>query len=453
MRSGCLVLLLAMLAACTPRPDAPPAPVAPGEAATVIRDVTVVDVANGQLLPHRVVVISGASISSVQELRAFQPAPGARVIDGAGRYLIPGLWDMHSHSLWSEEAMQSFLPLYVSQGVTGIRDMGGRLDLLARYREQMANGHPNWPRIVAAGQVLDGPEPVQKEISVAVADVAAAVAAVDAQAAAGADFIKVYTLLGREPYFAVIAEAKRLGLPVAGHVPAAISVAEAAEAGQRSIEHLRDELGPLCRPTDPAACERLIAVFHRHHTWQVPTLVVLRNKASFADPALATDPRLRTLPPSLQAEWLAEREGKLRRGPDYLASKQAWYADELWAARELVRAQVPILAGSDAGVAFSYPGFSLHEELALLVTAGMTPLQALRAATLAPAEYLDARDTRGSIEAGQDADLVLLRANPLADIAATREIDGVLLRGRWLDRSALDALFAEAAPGVAKPAE
>ena len=412
------------------------------QAAVVIREVTVIDVVSGALRPHTTVTVVGSRIAGVAPAGATDVLRGARVIDGSGRFLIPGLWDMHSHSLWSPEAMRTFLPVYVAHGVTGIRDMGGRLPVLAAFREALQREAPPWPRVIAAGEVLDGPEPVQADISIAVTDAASAAAAVDAQARAGVDFIKVYTLLSREAYFAVLAAARRVGLPVAGHVPAAITPEEAALAGQRSIEHLRDEIEPFCTPGAVDACARLATLFRTEHVWQVPTLTTLRSKAFFDDPALATDSRLRYVPSGLRDEWLAERQAKIRRGGDYLASKRARYADEAWLTGFLARAGVPLLAGSDAGVAFCYPGFSLHDELARLVEVGLTPLDALRTATLAPAEYLAARDSMGTIEVGRVADLVLLRSDPLVNIGATREIDVVVLRGRVLDRRELDGLLA-----------
>ncbi len=421
------------------------------QAPVVIRDVTVVDVVSGKLRPHSHVIFVGSRITEVGPVAGTTVPPGARVIEGAGRFLIPGLWDMHSHSLWSPEAMRSFLPLYVAQGVTGIRDMGGRLDLLSDYRAAMRQGDVAWPRVVAAGMVLDGPDPVQADISIAVSDAPSAIAAVDSLKLAGADFIKVYTLMGREAYFAAVEHARRVGLRVAGHLPAAITPEEAALAGQASIEHLRDELAPLlCTPLKTDDCVRLAALFRERQTWQVPTLVVLRNKAHFDDPSHATDPRLRYLPPGLRTEWLAERNGKLGRGSDYLERKRAWHSDEVWLAKTFVGENVPMLAGSDAGVAFSYPGFSLHDELALLVEIGMTPLEALRAATLSPADFLGERASMGTIEAGQAADLVLLRENPLANIGATRKIETVVLRGRVLDRQDLDKLLDSVASDVNK---
>lgn len=436
------VLFAAAAVSLTACGGLPQAPTKASAEQVVIRDVTVVDVRSGALLPQRTVMVVGSRIAEVGPAVGTAVPKDARVIEGAGLFLIPGLWDMHSHSLWSMEAVRSFLPVYVAQGVTGIRDMGGRLDVLADYRAAMKQGHVPWPRVIAAGQVLDGPEPVQAEISIAVTDARSAIAAVDSLKVAGADFVKVYTLLGREAYFAAVDEARRVGLPVSGHLPAAITAEEAVLAGQTSIEHLRDELEPLlCSPLKPDDCVRLAALMREHHTWQVPTLVALRNKANFDDPALDSDPRRRFLPAALRAEWSAERNAKLERGGDYLARKRAWYADEIWVARTLVREKVPMLAGSDAGVAFSYPGFGLHDELALLVEIGMTPLEALRAATWSPAVFLGERASMGAIEVGRTADMVLLRENPLADIRATRAIEAVVLRGRVFDRQDLRDLL------------
>jgi imidazolonepropionase-like amidohydrolase len=435
------------LAACAGRSQ-PPLPEARSHIA--IQDVTVVDVVTGQLRPHTTVVLAGTRIVAVGPTDSTPAPPGSDLIDGRGRYLIPGLWDMHTHSLWSEEALSTFLPLYVAEGVTGIRDMGGRLDILAAARDSLRRGHAPFPRLIAAGMILDGPEPVNADISIGVADAACARAAVDSLGRAGVDFIKVYTLLPREAYFAALAEARRLGLPVAGHVPASVTPEAAARAGQRSIEHLREEIEPFCSPKAPEACAQLAAVFRLERTWQVPTLGVLRMKGFIDDSAITTDPRLAYVPTGLRREWLAERKAKIGRGASYLAGKRQRYADELWLTELLSREGVGLLAGTDAGVAFSYPGFSLHDELALLVEAGLSPLAALRSATLAPAMFLGARDSMGAVAAGQVADLVLLTADPLADIRATREIDAVVLRGRVLARRDLDELLASTQTRVAQ---
>jgi imidazolonepropionase-like amidohydrolase len=434
-----LAALLA-LASCAPRPPTP----SPTTADVVIEDVTLVDVREGRTREHLDVGLAGPRIAYVRRAGGAAVPAGARRVSGRGLFLIPGLWDMHSHSLWSADAVRTFLPAYVANGVTGIRDMGGTLEMMHAARDSIRGGSA-YPRIYAAGAIVDGPEPVDPSISLAVGDSAGGRLAVDSLARAGADFVKVYSLLPRGAYFAVMDEARRLGIPVAGHVPVEVTPDEAARAGQRSIEHLRDELEPFCTPREPAPCAPLFEVFRRNGTWQVPTLVVLRMKALFGDTAYVTDPRLAYVPASLRASWLRERLGKIARGPDYAAGKRVRFADEMWLTGRLARERVPLMAGTDAGVAFSYPGFSLHDELALLVDAGLSNVEALRAATLAPAELMGAAGTLGTVEAGRAADLVLLRANPLRDIRATRQVETVVLRGRVIPRAGLDSLLAAVA--------
>jgi hypothetical protein len=408
----------------------------------VIRDVSVVDVLTGQLLPHTdVAVREGRIISLDTHLPEERPRDGVRIVNGSGKFLIPGLWDMHAHTLWAREAVTTFLPLFVSQGVTGVRDMGGSLEFLHDARDSIARG-AWYPTLVAPGPILDGPEPVQASISVAVGDSSRAVQVVDSLAAGGADFIKVYTLIPRQAYLAVLAAAARRHLIVAGHVPAEISPIEAARLGQRSMEHLRDELEPYCTRQTADTCTPMLAVFKEHQVWQVPTLYILRMKSSLDDSSLAHDPRLEYIVPVIREEWLSTRASRARRSAAYFQGKRERVPGEIWLTGLIFRDQGHILAGTDAGDSFSYPGFSLHDELGLLVTAGLSPLDALRAATIEPARFLGAEDTLGSISPGARADLVLLRENPLADISATRTIEAVILRGRLLDRTSLDSLMA-----------
>lgn len=396
----------------------------------LIDDVTVVDVASGALLAHRRVLIDGESITAVLERHG--PPPRARVrLDGRGRFLLPGLWDMHVHALWSGEARRHFLPAFVRMGVVGIRDMGGDFGVLAEARADLAGGAP-LPRIVAAGQVLDGPEPIQAEISVGAQDAEAARQRVRELKDKGADFIKVYTLLPRDAYFAAVEEARSLGLPVAGHVPADVGVVEAAAAGQRSIEHLRDEIEPFCTLAASAECLEILRKLRQYDAWQVPTLVALHAKATLDDPARRADPRLASLPASLAEEWRGAIASKARRPAGYFEDKRRRFDGELALVLAIAREGVGLLAGSDAGVAFAYPGDGLHEELALMVRAGLSPREALATATLGPARFLGRADRAGSVQAGHDADLLLLSADPLRDIAATRRIEAVVLRGKLL---------------------
>lgn len=414
------------------------------DASLVVVHANVVDVRAGTVLPDRTIVVAGGRIRAVAPSSTVAPPRGARVLDASGAWVIPGLWDMHVHALWDPTVRDVFLARFLIQGVTGIRDMGGVTPLALETRDDVAAGRRLGPRIVAAGPIVDGPNPVQAGISVAVDSPERARAVVDSLADLGVDFIKVYTLLPRDAYYALMAEAAARGLPAAGHVPAAVTPAEAANAGQRSVEHMRDEIAPFCRPADPDACAPAFEAFRRNHTWQVPTLVELRAKATMDDTAFVADPMLAAMPATVRADWLGGRAAKMRRPASYWTEKRAYWADELWLAGRIASAGIPILAGTDAGASFSYPGRSLHEELELLVRAGLAPLDALRAATLEPARYLEAADSLGTVEAGRVADLVLLDANPIDAIGNTRRIRAVVRGGTVLDRAALDSLDAAA---------
>lgn len=435
--------LAALTAGCaTAVPDAasiPDASVASrGAGVTVISHVTVVDVMSGTLLPDRTIAIRGDTIVSVHDA-SREGLAGARVIDGSGLYAIPGLWDMHVHVLWADSMPEALLPGFVARGVTGVRDMGGTAEgLLAAPALERAG--IAMPRVVASGPVLDGPEPVDPSISFAVADSADAVAAVDSLHALGADFVKVYTLLPPDAFFAAAARARELGLPLAGHLPGDVSLADAAAAGMRSIEHLREEIEVFCHRAEPAACADEIATLRAHDVWQTPTLVVIDAKTRMREPSFAAPAAAEALPPVVREMWQSLRASRLDRDDDYWAGRQDRWRDMLWLTGFLHRSGVPILAGTDTPVLFTYPGESLHRELELLVEAGLAPVDALRAATVEPARWLERSDRFGAIEPGRAADIVLLEADPLTDIRATRLIAGVLLRGRWLDRAALDAL-------------
>jgi imidazolonepropionase-like amidohydrolase len=277
----------------------------------------------------------------------------------------------------------------------------------------------------------------------------------------GADFIKLQSLIPREAVFAIAEEAKTVGIPFAGHVPDAVRASEASAAGQKSFEHLigifegsstrEDEFlkgekspGRFLDSFDETRLAGLAALLARNRTWQCPTLVWERGGNLIEERDLAHDPLARYAP----ASW---RNGTWKRFTDQitrefnvddLATRKKFVAKELEVVGALHRAGVPFLAGTDtvAGV-YVFPGFSLHDELGLLVKAGFTPREALAAATTGPAAYLGLRDRLGRVELGKLADLVLLDANPLDDIANTRTIRAVVANGRFFSRADLDAML------------
>ena len=392
--------------------------------------------------------------------------PGTRVIDGRGKFLIPGLWDMHVHGfvyVFSDFAG----PLMIANGVTGARDMGYYIDTTLRWKADILAGREIGPRLVV-GVRVDGPINQARFVAHVVTD-EDGVRAVDTLARKKdgfprADFIKTYSWIPRAAYFGIAREAKKLGVPFAGHAPYSVSVVEASNAGQRSIEHeddlmracssrdsalraifgdtstanapdqlriIRNEARRLNDSYDPDRCRTVIATLARNHTWITPTLVVYQPYAHAFDSA-ATHPELSKYVPGLvQGGWMRRAAGISRA--DSMVVRSYFSFDRT---RDLRDAGVKLLAGTDMPQAFVYPGFSLHDELELLVRAGLTPLEALRTATYNPAEFLGALDSLGTVAKGKLADVVLLEANPLTDIRNTRRISVVIANGRVFDGAA-----------------
>jgi len=362
--------------------------------------------------------------------------------------------------------MRDTFTLFIANGVTSVRQMFGNPDLL-RWREQIAKGTLLGPRMVVASPIVDGPQPIWPN-SISVRNEDEGRKAVRKVKQWGADFVKVYALLPRDAYFGIADEAKQQGITFAGHVPNAVSPAEASDAGQKSIEHLTGILiacsdketelrEKLVKADSPEARGRvqataletydqkkaadLVARFAKNQTWQCPTLTVLRSNAYLGDENFRRDGRLRYIPRQLQQRWgfrISNRSGGGNAGAKKVLEKQF----EIVGAMQ--KAGVPILAGTDTGNPFCFPGFSLHDELALLVIAGLTPVEALRSATLNPAKFFGLDQTLGTIEQGKIADLVLLDANPLVDIRNTQRINAVVSNGRLFDRKALDKMLSEA---------
>ncbi len=448
----------------------------------VIKRVTVIDATDRDAQPDTTVIVEGDRIVAVGPWRKLHIPRKAVVVNGTGKFLIPGLWDMHVHGTSDTRAPWSHL-LFLANGVVGVRDMSGPPDARA-WRAALSSQDPS-PTIYLGSPIIDGLNPVWPD-SIAVADQAQARQVVEEQQRRGADFIKVYSKLSRDAYFAIADEAHKCGIAFEGHVPESVTAAEASEAGQKSIEHLtrvadgcsKEEASidseiqrqeALFRSPeatmpqkidsgkniirlnlrvidtfDEATAQHLFALFVKNRTWQCPTLTLLR--AQIDAPLLADDPRLKYLSSEVRAKWDAGYYKNVPPGPRAAIAKLSTLQfDE---SKRLVglmyRAGVPLLAGTDSMNPQCFPGFGLHDELALLVDAGLSPLAALQAATRNAADFMGQLDHRGTIEVGKTADLVLLNKDPLADIHNTRSIQAVVLRGKLYSRAALDAMLAKA---------
>jgi imidazolonepropionase-like amidohydrolase len=426
--------------------------------------VTVIDATGRPAQPDMTVLLAAGRIAILGKTGQVAVPVGARVIDASGKYLIPGLWDMHVH--WYDRAS---LPLFLANGVTGIRILCG-FPLHLQWRKEVAEGTLAGPRLVLAGPIIDGPEPVWPD-SLRAANYAEGELAVRKIKRQGYDCVKVYNLLPRDAFLGVAEAARKQGLPLVGHVPFAVSAAEASDAGQKSIEHLSGvalacssreaELRKqLAVPTDPgtAALLRLevqaedsydqekaavlFARFVKNGTWQVPTLAVKQAHARLADRNAVAPAQLRYLPPSLKNRWDKRRGATYRKlGAEDFANFRHSLISQLELVGRMHRAKVPFLAGTDTGALDCFPGVSLHDELELLVRAGLTPLEALQTATRNPARYLERPDEQGTVEQGRAADLVLLDANPLDDIRNTRRIHAVVVGGKLFLHDDLQALL------------
>jgi imidazolonepropionase-like amidohydrolase len=476
-----LAILCLLLSACS----------GPQSADVAIRGATVVDVANGALVPDQTVLIAGNRIVAVGPTDEVGIAPGAGVIDAAGGYLIPGLWDMHVHSVRSPAAasegsaidnVEWHFPLFLAHGVTGVRNMNDAtadptLELTNSVKRRLAAGELPGPRLLASGPFVDGDPPLAPP-AVVVRTAAEARVVVDRLADAGADFIKPYENLSREAYFALMNQARRRGIPVDGHVPFRVTPAEAAAAGQRTVEHpevmaagcstgaeaVREQFTRVLSndydslpeseqflvqfrlyrafydSRDPAACEPTLEALRRHGVAVTVDLVAYHHIV-YADEILADTTSLRLVPPAVRRKWEERAARETFRA--FQSILQPIIPLELENVRLLKEAGITLLAATDVGVPLQVPGISLHRQLMRFVEAGLTPLEALQTATLNPAQVLGLAGSLGIIETGKFADLVLLDANPLENIRNTKRIRAVVADGRLYRRADLDRLLAE----------
>ena len=470
VRSGITAAAAALLFACGP----PPQEFATG---TAIENVSVVDVDAGTVTAGRTVVVQGSRIAAVEPPGRLRLGGEVTRIDGGGGYLIPGLWDMHVHEFAT--GMPSALAVFIANGVTGVREMWGTVEAARDARDAIAAGDAIGPRAVAAGNITDGAPPWWPGSTVADTPERAR-EVVDSLADAGAGFVKVYSVLGADAFHAIAERAAERGLDVAGHVPFSVSAAAASDAGMRSMTHmfgivegcssngeeirvrvnewlaLRAEGREYTRPffnadlyrellaeVDDELCGALLARMAANGTWITPTLAVLQSVSALHRLRDEDDPRQAYMSPLVLSGWNARQPGMAMESPEDVEAGERFFERQLAVTRMAAEAGVGVLAGTDTPNPFVYPGFSLHDELGLLVRAGFSPREALAAATTAPARFLGVADSLGAVETGRIADLVLLGANPLEDIEHTRAIEMVVANGRFMDRAALDAMLAE----------
>jgi imidazolonepropionase-like amidohydrolase len=442
----------------------------------VFLHVTVINPGTSAVEEDRAVVIREGRITAVTSAAGFAAPEWAKVVDASGKYMIPGLWDMHVHSAfgdWFPRGREVILPLFVANGVTGVRDMGGDLPVLFAWRKEIAAGEIVGPRMVVSGPMLDGYLPGGKETrfpsSLAVMTPADAVKAVDSLKAQGADFIKVQSVIPHDAYVAAAEEAHKQDLPFVGHVPDHIKITESVVLGQKSIEHFMgvlegcssqedkllagatEDTKLLLSSYDEAKCHELIALLARSHTWLVPTMVWNRQGGLLDEVAFAHQPLDKYVPTYWRDVTWKRFYDQMMPGVkvDPVSLRKQEIAQMLHMIGVLHKGGVEFMAGTDTAPGiYVMPGFSLHDELANFFEAGFSPMDALATATSNPAKFLG-RDDMGAVAPGNVADVVVLDGNPLTDIRNTRKISAVVADGRYYDRPRLDGILA----GVEKAAK
>jgi len=448
-----------------------------------ITHVTLIDATGSPAQPDMTVVIANQKITAIGPTRSTRIPDDAEIVDATGKFLIPGLTDAHIHLTGAGEpggSREFIVPLLLANGITTVRDMGSYLESILPLRKDIQDGKRLGPRIFTPGPYLDG-SPPSFQPSFVVTNAVQASEDVHALVERKVDFIKVQSRLARDAYFGIADACHREHIPFVGHVPDAVTASEASDAGQKSIEHLTGVLRacssnerrlmglqfviPTMQETPTQSRDRqfalqnqllttyseekasqLIAQFVKNQTWQTPTLILLKNDAyptPESDPS--RDERSKYVPQQLLETWkkgIADRDKSATPQEYELRSKLLQKSLQL--VGKMQAAGVRIMAGTDSSAPYIFPGSSLHEELFLLVQAGLTPLQALQAASKNPAEFLGILKSQGTIEQNKFADLLLLNGNPLDDIKNSRKIDAVVLHGKFLNRASLDALESSA---------
>lgn len=422
---------------------------APAPEFTVFRNVNVIpmDTAEPRVLPAHSVVVRGERIATIGPAASVAIPPGARVIDGGGRYLMPGLAEMHAHVPGGADAryLEEVLFLYVANGVTTARGMLGEPSHLA-LRERIQRQQVLGPRLYTSGPSLNNPATSPEATARMVRE----------QAAAGYDFIKVHPGPSRAAYDAAVEAARTSSTRLAGHVPAEVGLQRALDAGQATIDHLDGYVEALTPPAqrsnpgffglnlaeaaDRSRITELVEATVRSGTWNVPTQTLIEHWPA-PEPsveALLARPEMAFVSPQLRSQWANAKRQQLG-APGYSPDRaRALVALRRQLVKALHEGGAGLLLGSDAPQVFNVPGFSLHREIAAMIAAGLTPYEVLRTGTANPAKFFNAEQQFGSVREGLAADLLLLAANPLVSPEILARPEGVMVRGRWLDRATLD---------------
>lgn len=459
----------------------------------VIRNASIVSTADGSVTSGKTIILSGGKISSITS-DSVEVAGTAQSVDANGKFVVPGFLDMHSHAMDSAGKATKPWPLYIANGVTGIRQMDGDASMIVKARQLNLDSAAHR---IDAPEVLAIPSDIFSGLQAQTATAGAAF--VDKNLADGADFIKVVGG-NRETVLGILGEAKAKGTYVAGHSVPALAAGDAVDAGWRVVEHLGANFGfmldcsseagtlreslitnppyipPVTEPAklasyllnpraldgaayapifqkildtyDSAKCASLVSKYAATGTWHVPTLIRLRTQSYGNDPAYVQSPQLKYVDKATRAIYAGTGPAFAAQGPAVTATLEAFYELEAKLVKALDVAGVRMLAGSDEGT--QVYGFALQDEFRLLAAAGLSPLKVLQMTTINGAKFLNRESTMGSVDIGKNADLVLLDANPVLDVANLNKIWSVVLKGKVFTPADLEKLKADVAASYAQ---
>ena len=484
-----------VLYACGGSSSAPSVNVTKG---TVLLNANVVNTRDGSVSTDMSVVIDGGKIQQLLAGGIQVTISGSAVgVDARGKFVVPGYQDMHTHAMDAADQQPTNWPLFIANGVTGIREMRGSSALVQRAQKlnsDSAAGLVDAPEVLIIPGDIIGQIPAPPTVAIAT-QAGPATAEVQKQKAYGAGFIKMFNV-NREASLAILAETKNQGITVAGHISPALSAVESANAGWRAIEHLGSGIGILldCSsdeasvraallrgegsppsplpPTwsasqqsapfyqrvlasyDNTKCQSVAQAFVKNETWNVPTLIRLRTQHFVESSAYRNDPNLIYVSRATRAAWEAAAVTRTTFPASVITTFQQYYAQQQVLTKLLKQSGAKLLAGSDTATQANWviPGFSLHQEFRELAAAGLSPLEILQMTTLNAAEFMNRQSSMGTVDAGKNADLVVLDANPVSDVANLSKIAGVVLKGKYFSKAALDQQKADVASAYAQPA-
>lgn len=453
------------------------------EDALCIENISIIDPEDG-LKENQTIIIKEGKIYQVTPSQELDLSKMNTIIDGTGKFMIPGLWDAHIHFAYIEEMAPRMLDLFLVNGITSVRDTGGEIDFVKKWKDKSLANPTNAPRVMIAGPLLDGLPNVydgsdsgHPPLSVGLKSVEDVTDKINELDSLGVDLLKAYEMLSPEQFGMVIQLGREKGLKVTGHVPLSMDVISASNAGLNSMEHLRNlelscasnadslllqrqnflvsgkgDKGGVLRSRihkeqrkiaianyDENKAKEVLNVLAKNQTWQIPTLALSTAHTTryYADSDWQES--FKYLPESIEQQWKSNIEGILENEvPSFNIQYSKWIFDMVGKIHD---SGIEIMAGTDCPISFLTPGRSLHHELAVLVEAGLSPLDAIKAATINPAKYFNIEDELGTIKKDKWADLVILDANPLEDINNTRRINAVVKQGKYFDRNELDQIL------------